>query len=263
MTRQPDSPAAAAASMPRALMAHLDQLDQIDQTYWWHRVRWRAIRHCIARFGKGNAFTCYFDIGSGGGGLPGLLIQDVTFGQIVLFDHHEVKAGKINHPNVTQRFVDLEAFDGRGCPAPDFVTCLDVLEHLKNPGQLLRGLQQVASGRQALLIVTVPAMSTLWSWWDEQAGHYRRYSASELRRLLEASGWRVLDAAYFFHAAVIPILLHRWKKGNAGQRLEFPVLPGWLNWGLERVFWTEYRLTRWCRLPFGSSLIAVAQPSSR
>lgn len=257
MSRQPAT--SIAPPVPRALLAHLDQLDRIDQTYWWHRVRWRAVRWCIRRFGYGRPFGGYFDIGSGGGGLPGLLTRDFTFDRIVLFDHHEAKASKISHPNVTQCLVDLEAFEARGCPPPDLVTCLDVLEHLKDPGQLLRGLARLALGRQTLLVVTVPAMSALWSWWDEQAGHHRRYHEVELRRLLEENGWRVAYAAYFFHAVVLPLALRRRAKGSAGQRLEFPELPGWLNRLLERLFWTEYLLTRWCRLPFGSSLIAVAR----
>ncbi|MBI4342359.1 MAG: methyltransferase domain-containing protein [Candidatus Omnitrophica bacterium] len=239
---------------------HLAQLDAIDQTYWWHRVRWRAVRRSLHRTARRRAFSGYFDIGSGGGGLPGLLVNDFAFTEIRLFDQHEVQGSKINHPRVTQHAVDLERFQADGLPAPELVTCLDVLEHLRDPAQLLRELRRCAAGRTSTLIVTVPAMRSVWSWWDELAGHHRRYTRRELERLLEDAGWRVVYCRYFFHAAVVPLWLrHRWRAGGGSKRLEFPRLPGWLNGWLERAFWLEYLATDWFPLPFGSSLIAVAR----
>ena len=252
-------PFVARESAPAIPQEHLEQLDQIDQTYWWHRVRWRVVRHCLKRFRPQGVFSYYFDIGSGGGGLPGLLVRDFTFDQIQLFDQHEVKSSKIMHPNVVQRFVDLEAFKGEGLPPPDLITCLDVLEHLRNPSQLLRGLRSTSGDRRSLLVVTVPALSVPWSSWDELAGHHRRYTRRELCDLLEENGWNVSYCAYFFHAAVAPLLFRRKRPPRVSERLEFPQFPRWLNWLLEQCFWWEYRLTHWCRLPFGSSLIVVAQ----
>jgi len=241
-----------------AMRQHLEQLDRIDQSYWWHRVRWRAVRSTLRRFARGAAFDCYFDVGSGGGGLPGLLVRDIRVGQVLLFDQHAVHPSKIDHPRVTQRFVDLEAFRPEGLPAPDLVTCLDTLEHLRDPGQLLRALRQLAGGRHALLIVTVPALASLWSSWDELAGHHRRYRRAELEALLRQAGWEVLECRYFFHAAVLPLWLQR-RAGPGPQRLQFPSLPRWLNRLIEGIFWAEYLATAWCRLPFGSSLIAAAR----
>jgi len=42
--------AAERTSVPAMPQEHLEQLDRIDQTYWWHRVRWRVVRHCLRRF---------------------------------------------------------------------------------------------------------------------------------------------------------------------------------------------------------------------
>src|SRR3989338_1842933 len=137
-----------APAMPQE---HVEQLDQIDQTYWWHLVRWRVVRRCLTRFGDRRVFDCYFDIGSGGGGLPGLLVRDFSFGHIVLFDQHTVKRSKIAHSKVEQRFVDLEAFRAEGLPTPNVITCLDVLEHLDDPDQLLRGLKEASRGQPPIL----------------------------------------------------------------------------------------------------------------
>ena len=238
---------------------HLAQLDAIDQTYWWHRVRWRAIRRSLMRHARRRVFPCYFDIGSGGGGLPGLLVRDFAFQEIRLFDQHAVHGSKIAHPRLTQHVADLEQFRADALPAPELITCLDVLEHLRDPAQLLRELKRHAAERPCTLIVTVPALQGLWSWWDVRAGHHRRYTAQQLRRLLEDAGWDVVSCRYFFHAAVVPLWLRKHRAGDDGQRLEFPLLPAWLNGLLERLFWLEYLATDRLSLPFGSSLIAVAR----
>ncbi len=239
---------------------HLAQLDAIDQTYWWHRVRWRTVRQCMRQWRSDRSFQCYFDVGSGGGGLPGLLSRDFAFARVLLFDQHEAQATKLRGTAFEQRHVDLEAFDWQGVPSPDLITCLDVLEHLEDPARLLRHLRQASRATTPLLIVTVPAMARLWSRWDELAGHHRRYSRQELTALLRGAGWKVERCSYIFHSAVVPLLMRR-KNVSDGQqeRLEFPHLPRGVNAAIEYLFWIEHCATDWLQLPFGSSLVAVAQ----
>lgn len=237
--------------------AHLAQLERIDRSYWWHRVRWQVVRLGMHQYGTGRRFDCYYDVGSGGGGLPGLLQEDFAFDQIHLFDQHEVAAAKIRQDGMQQHVVDLESYDWSGLSRPQLITCLDVLEHLDDPARLLRNLQAKAKGRRTLLIVTVPAMQGLWSRWDEMAGHRRRYTRKQLHGLLSSAGWQVDRCDYLF-SAMAPMLLLRRRLFRGERELVFPQLPAWLNWLMERVFWWEYRLLRGFRLPFGSSLFAAA-----
>ncbi len=241
---------------PKIPAAHLAQLERIDRSYWWHRVRWRIVRRSLRQFG-GGAFQCYYDIGSGGGGLPALLQRDFSFHAIHLFDQHELETAKLRN-GMQQHIVDLEQCDWRKWPRPDVATCLDVLEHLQEPERLLRGLAEASGPQRPLLLIMVPAMSALWSNWDEAAGHHRRYSRMSLCRLLEDSGWRVKQCRYMFHGSVLPLLVRRWMR-RRDQPLVFPEVSDWLNRWLELAFWWEYLATGWCRLPFGSSLVAVAQ----
>jgi len=242
---------------------HLAQLDAIDQTYWWHRVRWRVVRWCLNRFTKRREFARYFDIGSGGGGLPGLLAKDFAFGEVVLFDQHASDTRKCGQLNVTQQVIDLEAFDWSGVPAPDLITCLDVLEHLDEPQHLLQCVRARCGGRQSWLVVTVPAMASLWSGWDVAAGHRRRYSRAGLQRLLSDAGWSVAYCGYFFRAAVLPLWLKRRVRSQQERaELLFPELTPWTNALAERVFWWEFLMTKRLPMPFGSSLVAVAHAAS-
>ena len=238
---------------------HLAELERLDQSYWWHRVRWRIVRRCLERYAGKSSFSCYFDIGSGGGGLPALLRNDFAFGHVHLFDQHELPTEKLGNGNMVQHLVDLETCDWRRFPQPDMITCLDVLEHLREPARLLRSLKETSRDTHPLLIVMVPAMMSLWSSWDEDLGHHRRYSRKALGQLLESTGWRVVQSSYIFHAVVLPLLIQRRVLRGAERNVEFPRMPWWVNATAEHVFWFEYRSARWCRLPFGTSLVAVAR----
>ena len=54
------------------------------------------------------------------------------------------------------------------------------------------------------LLITVPAYQSLFSSHDSFLGHYRRYSNGSLRRLIERSGFKVLDIGYFF-GSLLPV----------------------------------------------------------
>lgn len=81
---------------------------------------------------------------------------------------------------------DFEALQG----SFDTVVCLNVLEHVNNDG---RGLENIRSalGPGGRAIVLVPQDQSICGTLDKVLGHYRRYSAAELRARMEAAGFRV------------------------------------------------------------------------
>src|SRR5439155_18247453 len=76
-----------------------------------------------------------------------------------------------------------------GVPA-SLVGILDVLEHLPDDVAVLRDLRRMLAPRGVLLL-TVPAHQSLWSYFDEASNHQRRYSPRELREKLRAAGFNV------------------------------------------------------------------------
>jgi glycosyltransferase involved in cell wall biosynthesis len=70
----------------------------------------------------------------------------------------------------------------------DTVVCLNVLEHIEDHEGALHRLYDVLvpGGKLALF---VPADQKLFGTMDEQVGHFRRYSAEDLRRVIEAAGF--------------------------------------------------------------------------
>jgi SAM-dependent methyltransferase len=137
---------------------------------------------------------------------------------------------------------------------------LDVLEHLPDERPALRELYRVLQAG-GYLIVSVPAYSWLWSKHDVALAHYRRYTARTLRTRLCEAGFQVRLLSPSVGVLLPVIALARWLdrlRPGAPAATLVPV-PRWLNRALVRLQDCE---TRWLlrrRLPFGVSLVAVAQ----
>ena len=88
----------------------------------------------------------------------------------------------------------LLQFDLARCPLPDAcldgVVALNVLEHVQDDAAGVREMQRVLKPG-GIAYLEVPAGAWLYDIYDETLRHYRRYSASGLRRLVREAGFRV------------------------------------------------------------------------
>jgi SAM-dependent methyltransferase len=94
---------------------------------------------------------------------------------------------------VTVRELDVTALDARG--RYDSIVMANVLEHIEDDAGALRRLHDALSpgGR---LVVYVPAFMVLYSKFDREIGHYRRYRRPQLRERFRDAGFRVVDDRY-------------------------------------------------------------------
>ena len=155
-----------------------------------------------------------------------------------------------------------------GAPLPfadatfDLVTTLDVIEHIRDDVAALRELRRVMRSG-ALLLVAVPAFMSLWGDQDEISHHHRRYTDATLRAALQAAGFVVERSSYFNMWLFAPIaavrIARRLVRPPSAERTDFAVGPAVLNAALSRLFASEAGLVSRTRLPFGSSLLALAR----
>ncbi len=106
----------------------------------------------------------------------------------------------------------LLQLDGRQLPFEahfDLVAVFDVLEHVEEDYRLVAELARAVKPGGGLL-VTVPQHRWLWSAVDEFSEHKRRYRASELTRLLEDGGFRMLRTTSFMSLLLPVVALSRW-----------------------------------------------------
>jgi SAM-dependent methyltransferase len=148
-------------------------------------------------------------------------------------------------------------------PGYTLLSLFDVLEHIDDDLGTLRFLREVLEPG-GVLVLTVPAHPFLFDEMDRIARHRRRYRRSELGDKLRAAGFQVRRLSHFM-APLVPLVVLRWLLGAApGRRgalerrqVELSVTPV-LNGLARAALRLERPLVRAERVPFGSSLIAVA-----
>jgi len=155
---------------------------------------------------------------------------------------------------------------GGNVPLPDrsldYLTALDVLEHIPDDAAAVRGFARLLRPG-GLAVVTVPAGMALWSDWDVVLHHQRRYSRQALCALFGPGDWEILHVNHtnvFAYPAVW--LLRRWRgwRGSSradGKRAEDRLPPRWLNVLLRAAF-VGAGLSR-IPFPFGVSLLLAAR----
>jgi SAM-dependent methyltransferase len=96
-------------------------------------------------------------------------------------------------PGVRVLTGDVSAVD----PEPVFGSAVlfNVLEHIEDDAGALRQIRERLAARGSL-VLWVPAFALLYSKFDEQLGHHRRYRRKELERLVEAAGFDVVESRY-------------------------------------------------------------------
>ncbi len=161
--------------------------------------------------------------------------------------------------NLTQEYGATAVADIDNLGDADIVTLLDVLEHQDDDVSFLRALTATMRPN-AQLVITVPALPHLWSAWDVELGHYRRYTKRSLVRCLHDAGLVVDEAAYLFPelwpAGLARRVRHPARRAAAAPAAEFRPVPAPVNSLLIGVGTMGVRLRRW--LPFGTSVFAVA-----
>lgn len=143
----------------------------------------------------------------------------------------------------------------------DVVMALDVLEHLDDDQLFLTECYRLLR-RQGFLVATVPAYPRLWSYWDISAGHRRRYTLSQLADRMRKAEFRIVRISYYNAFALPAAAVMRWFKRLGGDRprsSDFLPLPGVLNRALQVLGAVERQCVQRMPLPFGLSVIALAQ----
>jgi len=239
-----------------------------EDKHWWFASRTRALLAMMDRLLPGRNLKL-LDVGCGAGNMIHHLSR---YGQVkgVEMDPRPVAVAR-------RRGYDVDQGDAaRGLAYDDAsfdaATALDVIEHNADDVSILREIERVLKpGGQ--VAITVPAFMWLWSHNDDINAHVRRYTAGELRRKLQATGFRVRRLSYnncfVFPLAVLLIVLRR--RGDRQPELashhlsqdEYqvemePASPP-VNAVLTGIGWLEAQVLRWISLPVGTSLIAVAE----
>jgi SAM-dependent methyltransferase len=237
---------------------------RVEDTHWWFRGRRRVIASVLRRLSLPPG-AAILDAGSGTGGNLAMLS---SFGRVSAMEmdaEARILANKRGIVTVEEgEFPDRIPF----ADTPfDLVALFDVLEHIEQDFSALTAIRdRLAPGGRLLL--TVPAFESLWSMHDTMHHHKRRYSLHPLTRLIERAGYKVTFASYVnFWLFPVIAALRIFDRVSGGRLIgkkkeinaELSIPPAPLNRALEAIFASESGLLRHTRLPFGVSIILLAQ----
>jgi SAM-dependent methyltransferase len=141
----------------------------------------------------------------------------------------------------------------------DVVGCFDVLEHIPDDVTALRNLKK-ALKPSGLLLISVPQHMWLWSDYDRDSCHQRRYSRTEFVAKSSALGLKCIFATSFVCLPVALMLLRKLRGAHATNNQSAPAtefrLPVAINRVLQLVLGIERLAIRvGFSLPVGGSLI--------
>lgn len=144
----------------------------------------------------------------------------------------------------------------------DVVLATDIIEHVDDDLKALEEINRVLTPGGTALI-TVPAFQSLWGLQDVVAQHKRRYLKGPLLTQIRSAGLVVGRTYYFNYILFAPIWLARqairWLKVEVSSENEINT-PA-LNRLLGLIFSLDIVTAPWLRLPFGVSILAVAEKS--
>jgi SAM-dependent methyltransferase len=248
--------------------AFFDTLIQAEERHFWFRHRNEVIEAVTASL-VSHLPDGYrvLEFGCGTGNTLRALERACSRGRIVGMDlYHQGLS-------IARRRVGCALIQGDAANMPfagafDVVAAFDVLEHLAEDERVLRELRRRLNPG-GVLIATVPAHMTLWSYADEAAHHCRRYAPERLRDVLGAAGYRVQYLTQFM-APLYPLvwlgrrLAASKARATGGEKpfemlsRELRVVPGW-NEVVSLLLKVELPLLRAQKtVPIGTSLLAVA-----
>lgn len=175
----------------------------VEDGSFWFQHRNQCILEALKAFPAPGTF---FDIGGGNGYVARAL--QATGVSVVLVEPGMSGAGnalKRGIKHVVRATVEDADFLPGTLPA---VGLFDVIEHIQDDCAFLKRIHRllVAGGR---IYITAPAFQWLWSYEDESAGHWRRYSLASISEVLAQAGFSIEYGTYIFCFLVPAILLCR------------------------------------------------------
>ncbi|RME04790.1 MAG: class I SAM-dependent methyltransferase [Planctomycetota bacterium] len=242
----------------------IQQIWKVQHSYWWYKVRRQVILQLIRPYLQPLPSVKWLDAGCG----PGANLSAFqTFGEVYGVDIHpqclEYAKKTIPQARLVQADISKELpFEKNFF---DIITLLDVLEHIQEDQQAIQNLLATLKPN-GYLVLTTPAYPWLWSAFDELVHHQRRYTIPTLQQLLNKPKCTIRKLSHFYFSVFpLTILL---RKCFTPQKLTIknkekiqitPSVPNWLNQWLYLLCAWEALYLKWGNLPWGSSLIAIAQ----
>lgn len=220
------------------------------ESSWWYAGRALAVRALLARARVSAGRVSALDYGAGHGAMYGELVR--LSGKVSAFEPDEQA-----RRNATQRgYASVYSTAAEALSHQyELIGLFDVAEHVEDDTQLLSALSGALT-KNGVLVITVPAFQFLWSEHDVAHQHFRRYNKHSLSKVLADTGYEIIAISYWNTLLFLPAALVRLAGKSGSAALSVSTF-------IDRLFTLvvtlEAKILRVCSLPFGVSLVVIAQ----
>ena len=143
----------------------------------------------------------------------------------------------------------------------DLILMLDVLEHIDDDVDAIqRAVHLLKPG--GIVLLTVPALMSLWTDHDEINQHKKRYTQKSLQKAIQTAGIHCERCRYYFVWAALPKWIIHWKErfmGAPEKSLQTHIPNAFINRTLIWISRWDHQLFHHLPMPFGASLIAIGR----
>lgn len=231
--------------------------EALEEAHWWFIVRRRLVIEWVRRWVPDDA-AHILEIGCGTGGTLRRLQEIFPASLVTGIEPVEAAVAASR-----SRGCDVVVATMEELPDPDesvdAILGLDVIEHLQDDMAGLREARRVLKSGGRLLI-TAPALPSLWGPHDVANAHYRRYTKRTLLEVIHNAGF-VVERASYFNSILLPA---GWIERRITRLLRLRSSPGLnqpapiVNSLMMGLFALEIPILRRIDLPIGMSLVLVA-----
>ena len=240
--------------------AHFAELARLEARNFWFRGRNRLVVWALRRYFP--LARRFLEVGCG----TGCVLESVARAcpELEITASEAASEGLVHAARRVPRAA-LMQMDARRIPFRDefdVAGAFDVIEHIEEDTVVLEALHAAVRPGGGILL-TVPQHPSLWSAFDEHAGHVRRYRAAELAERTRRAGFEPVRMTSFVTLLLPLMFLSRIRPRPPGREYD-PLadlrVSAPLNWLFERALDCERLLIRaGVPLPVGGSLLLVAR----
>lgn len=250
------------------------RLKHMEENHFWFKSRMKIIEWVLKRHKLLNSSHSFCELGSGNGFVSFNLSKyfkkttsvegQMESLRILLERYQKSKTKQYKYRLIN---ASIESFSPD--ETYDLLGMFDVIEHIspdKLPETFVKLKNMMKPG--AKLIITVPALQSLWSQIDVIGKHYQRFSKETLVELLEKNGFKIMYSSYFMFSTLPFLFIQRFladkKFGNNTEHKDLlddgvkisPVL----NSIFENLCNLDFLIMLiFNKLPIGSSLVCISE----